>query len=78
MLYLIVHELVHFHVPHHDDRFSAMMDRHLPKWRHVRQILSSEPLAYSTWEYQGSVTISASGAQEEGQKGHGHVIEKTG
>ena len=47
--YLIVHELVHLLVRHHDDRFNALMDRHLPKWRLVRQSLNVAPLANDSW-----------------------------
>jgi hypothetical protein len=43
--YLVVHELVHLVVRHHDDRFNAVMDRHLPKWRSVRKMLNTAPLA---------------------------------
>lgn len=49
--YLIVHELAHFRVRHHDDRFNALLDRHLPRWRLIRQILNAEPLAHSSWGY---------------------------
>lgn len=49
--YLIVHELVHLLVPKHDDRFNALMDRHLPKWRHYRKELNAAPLARETWSY---------------------------
>ncbi|WP_199753711.1 M48 family metallopeptidase [Corallococcus sp. AB018] len=49
--YLVVHELVHLIVRHHDDRFTALMDRHLPRWRLVRRTLNVAPLANDTWEY---------------------------
>ena len=49
--YLVVHELVHLLVRHHDDRFHALMDRKLPKWRMVRQTLNAAPLAHDTWAY---------------------------
>lgn len=49
--YLVVHELVHLLVRHHDDRFNALMDRHLPRWRLARRALNAAPLAYETWEY---------------------------
>ena len=47
--YLVVHELAHLRVRHHDDRFHALMDRHLPKWRPIRQTLNAAPLANETW-----------------------------
>lgn len=49
--YLIVHELAHLLVPHHDDRFVALMDRHLPKWRSARQDLNAAPLSHETWSF---------------------------
>jgi predicted metal-dependent hydrolase len=49
--YILVHELVHFRVRRHDDRFIKLMDTHLPNWRHVRQLLNSMPLAHEDWSY---------------------------
>ena len=36
---------------HHDDRFVALMDKHLPQWRARQQELNAAPLANETWEY---------------------------
>lgn len=47
--YVVVHELVHFVVPHHDERFQALMDRHLPKWRFLRAELNAQPLTEEKW-----------------------------
>ena len=49
--YLIVHELVHLVERCHNDRFIALMDRHLPNWRQYRQELNAAPLAHDTWTY---------------------------
>ena len=49
--YLIVHELTHLIERHHNDRFVALMDRHLPHWRHARQELNAAPLAHESWSY---------------------------
>jgi predicted metal-dependent hydrolase len=49
--YLIVHELVHLLVRHHDERFHALMDRHLPKWRAIRKTLNAAPLANESWDF---------------------------
>ena len=49
--YLVVHELVHFLAHHHDDRFIAMMDEHLPQWRAYRKKLNASPLAHESWSY---------------------------
>ena len=34
--YILVHELIHFQARRHDDKFVALMDAHLPNWRHLR------------------------------------------
>lgn len=49
--YIIVHELVHLLVRHHDDRFVALMNQHLPPWRTHRATLNAAPLSYSHWSY---------------------------
>ena len=49
--YLIVHELAHLLARHHDDRFVAVMNNHLPQWRLHRAELNSAPLAHETWSY---------------------------
>lgn len=49
--YIIVHELVHLLERHHNDRFTALMDKHLPSWRSLRDELNREPLAHETWGY---------------------------
>jgi predicted metal-dependent hydrolase len=49
--YIVVHELVHLLERHHNDRFAALMDQHLPDWRLRRDLLNSSPLAYETWSY---------------------------
>jgi hypothetical protein len=49
--YIVVHELVHLVEHTHQAGFVALMDRHLPKWRHIRAELNSTPLAHATWGY---------------------------
>jgi hypothetical protein len=49
--YLIVHELVHLLERHHNDRFIALMNKHLAQWRLHRAELNSAPLAHETWSY---------------------------
>ena len=49
--YLIVHELAHLIEPRHNDRFVALMDRHMPQWRHRRRVLNEEPLGHADWSY---------------------------
>lgn len=47
--YVLVHELAHLLVRHHDDRFIRIMDRHLPTWRNRRAQLNAAPLVKETW-----------------------------
>ena len=49
--YIVVHEMVHFLVRDHSDRFITLMDRYLPSWRLVRQTLNEAPLAHTNWAY---------------------------
>ena len=42
--YIVVHELMHLLEPTHNARFVALMDLHLPKWRHLRNGLNLLPL----------------------------------
>jgi type I restriction enzyme, R subunit len=49
--YIVVHELAHLIERHHNDRFIAIMDKHLPQWRLYRAELNSAPLAHETWSY---------------------------
>jgi predicted metal-dependent hydrolase len=49
--YLVVHELLHLLVRHHDERFFALLDRYLPKWRATRKLLNAAPLGHTEWGY---------------------------
>lgn len=49
--YILVHEMVHLLERHHNDRFRALMDQHLPQWQFLRDELNREPLAHEEWEY---------------------------
>lgn len=49
--YVLVHELVHFHERHHNDRFLEWMDTLLPAWRVHRDELNRAPLAHEEWTY---------------------------
>ena len=49
--YVILHEVLHFIVPNHSERFIALMDHHLPNWRTVRQTLNEAPLSHAEWTY---------------------------
>ena len=49
--YIVVHEMAHFLVRHHNDRFTALMDKFMPQWRHYREELNRFPLGHETWRY---------------------------
>lgn len=49
--YIIVHEMAHLVVRHHDDQFTSLMDRCLPDWRLLRQSLNDAPLTHTDWTY---------------------------
>jgi len=49
--YILVHEMAHLLVRHHDERFKSLLDRHLPNWRLVRDALNAAPLAHANWPY---------------------------
>jgi hypothetical protein len=38
-------------IRNHDSRFMALMDRHMPGWKVVRQMLNAVPLAHVDWKY---------------------------
>jgi predicted metal-dependent hydrolase len=49
--YVVVHELAHLLERHHNERFIALMDTHMPHWRQHRTTLNRSPLAHEEWEY---------------------------
>jgi predicted metal-dependent hydrolase len=49
--YVLVHELAHLIEPTHNDRFRAILTRHLPHWPHLRNQLNRAPLAHVDWRY---------------------------
>lgn len=49
--FIIVHELIHLLERHHNERFKALMQQHLPKWPEHRRILNRTPLAFDKWGY---------------------------
>lgn len=38
---LTVHELAHFHVREHDDKFTTLLDTYLPDWKARKQELDN-------------------------------------
>ena len=49
--YIVVHELVHLLERRHNDHFTAVMDTHLPNWRHSRDELNSAMLGHDERRY---------------------------
>ena len=49
--YILVHEMVHLLERHHNDQFTAHMDKFMPQWRMHREELNREPLGHVTWDY---------------------------
>lgn len=48
--YIVVHELAHLLERHHNEHFMALLDAHIPQWRHYREMLNSLPLAYEEFD----------------------------
>lgn len=49
--YILVHELVHLHERHHNDRFRERLEAVMPDWRARVNVLNSSPLAHEDWRY---------------------------
>ena len=47
--YIVVHEMTHLLERNHGERFTKLMDRHLPDWRSRREQLNGAPLAEEDW-----------------------------
>jgi predicted metal-dependent hydrolase len=49
--YIVVHEMAHLLVRHHNNCFSSLMGKCLPHWKLLRQALNNAPLAHVDWAY---------------------------
>ncbi|AJA62853.1 M48 family metallopeptidase [Bradyrhizobium japonicum] len=49
--YVVLHEMLHFIIPDHGERFVSHLDHHLPQWRAIRQALNEAPLAHVDWTH---------------------------
>ena len=49
--YIVVHELLHLLEPSHNDRFLALLDDHMPKWKFYRDELNRLPFSHLDWRY---------------------------
>jgi len=46
-----VHELLHLIEKQHNERFAALMNEYLPKWRSEKAELNRFILAHEEWKY---------------------------
>lgn len=49
--YLVVHELIHFIEPTHNEHFRDLLTHHLPDWRQRRKTLNELPVRHENWKY---------------------------
>ena len=49
--YIVVHELAHLLERHHNERFAALIEAHIPQWRQYREMLNQAPLGHEEWGY---------------------------
>lgn len=47
--YIVVHEMIHYFERNHGERFTTLMDQHLPDWRSRRDQLNGAPLTEEDW-----------------------------
>lgn len=48
--YIVIHEMTHYFERNHGERFTKLMDGHLPDWRSRRDQLNGAPLAQEEWQ----------------------------
>ena len=49
--YIVVHEMVHLLERHHNERYIALIDKFLPRWRFIKEELNRSPLRHENWTY---------------------------
>lgn len=49
--YIVLHEMAHLLAPAHGPKFVALMDRFMPGWRAIRDLLNSLPARHEHWNY---------------------------
>jgi predicted metal-dependent hydrolase len=47
--YIVVHELLHLLERHHNERFLALLDAYMPRWRQYQEMLNKAPLGHEEW-----------------------------
>ena len=48
--YIVLHGLAHLIECQHNERFIALLDRHMPRWREHRELLNRTPLGDELWQ----------------------------
>ena len=49
--YIVVHEMIHFLERHHNERFTAYLDKYMPQWRTYKEELNRFPISHAEWKY---------------------------
>jgi len=49
--YIVVHEMAHLLEPTHNARFTDILERFMPQWRHHQESLNRLPVRHERWEY---------------------------
>jgi len=49
--YIVVHEMVHLLERNHNDKFIALMNEFIPKWRFYKDELNRLPVSHVDWHY---------------------------
>ena len=49
--YIVVHEMIHLLERHHNERFLALMEKHMPQWEFHKTELNRLPVSHGEWKY---------------------------
>ena len=49
--YILVHEMTHLLERHHNERFTAYLDKYTPQWRTYKEELNRFPISHTDWDY---------------------------
>ncbi len=48
---IVVHEMLHLLEPTHNERFRALLERYMPRWKERKKTLNSLPVRHEKWGY---------------------------
>jgi predicted metal-dependent hydrolase len=48
--YVLVHEMIHFLVKGHNNKFKELINLHMPQWEQYKKELNIHPLGFNTWK----------------------------